>query len=209
MSSNKLIAVGIATYGQIAPEPYASMLSFYAKEQDRVKIIIEPYTYIHLARTNILLKAIDIGATHLLFIDDDMVFPKEALDLLLAHDKDIIGGLYYKRFPPHSPVIYKQQGDRLIVPSDFPKDKLFEVDSIGTGFLLIKMEVFKNSHPPFFYYGKASDFKLKQNDLFDLGEDTTFCLKARKEGLKIWVDPTIHLGHRGFKVFTKDDEIFK
>lgn len=209
MSNDKIpekrIVVGVATYGNISPEHYVSMLSFYAKEKERVKIVVEPYTYIHVARTNILTKAISLNATHVLFIDDDMIFGKDALDKLLSHNKEIVGGLYYKRIAPHTPVIYRQVGQELIIPADFPQDRLFDVDAIGTGFLLIDINVFKNSEPPFFYYGKPKDFGLKQNDLYDLGEDTTFCLKMRREGKRIWVDPTIPLGHRGSKVFSKED----
>lgn len=34
-----------------------------------------------------------------------------------------------------------------------------------------------------------------------IGEDINFCWKARDRGLKIWIDPTVMIGHIGSKIF--------
>src|SRR5271170_1557842 len=41
-----------------------------------------------------------IKATHVLFLDSDMVFPLDTMKRLLKHDKDIVGALYAARRPP-------------------------------------------------------------------------------------------------------------
>ena len=37
----------------------------------------------------------------------------------------------------------------------------------------------------------------------DAGEDAAFCLRAKEYGYKIWVDPTVKLGHVGQTVITE------
>jgi GT2 family glycosyltransferase len=199
--ANYKVLVGMPVYDSVHVETVSSLLALYRDCQTPVIIRFVPYTYIHLARNMLLMEAIDLDATHLLFIDADMVFPKDGLDKLIAHDKDIIGGLYHTRAEKHNPVIYRKKGDSLEIIEDYPKDKIFKVDVIGTGFLLIKMEVFKNMQPPFFYYADPEEYGLKSVHLADLGEDTTFCLKARKNNYKIFCDPTIKIGHIGKEIY--------
>jgi len=200
-SSNYRVLIGIAAYDKINVETCASLLTLQINSKIPIQIRFAPYTYIHVARSALLYQAVEIDATHIMFIDSDIVFPKDGIERLLNQDKDIIGGLYHKRTGDNSPVIFKQVGDKLesIAPDSMTKS--FEVDTIGTGFMLIKMEVFKKMEPPFFYYGDPSEFGLKKIALFDLGEDTTFCLKARKNGYKVWCDPTLNLGHIGTKTY--------
>lgn len=200
-SPNQRVLIGVAAYDKINIETCASLLSLYRNSKTPVQIRFAPYTYIHVARSALLYQAIETDATHIMFIDADMIFPTYGVDRLIAQDKDIIGGLYNKRAETHTPIIFKQVGDKLENIKDFPKNKSFEVDTLGTGFMLIKMDIFKKMDPPFFYYGDPDEFGLKKIPLFDLGEDTTFCLKARQNGYKIWCDPTLNIGHIGTKVF--------
>lgn len=197
------ILVGIACYQEIAVQTVTSLLSFYRTSKYPVQIRFKPYTYIHVARNSMLLDAINTGATHLMFIDSDMVFDPDAVAHLVEQDKDFIGGLYHKRISPHVPVLYRKVGQTLqniIVPPHDGKE-IFEVDAIGTGFMLLKMEAMKKMNPPFFYYAMPSEFGLKDSQVFDLGEDISFCLKARSEGFKIYCDPTFKLGHVGLEIF--------
>lgn len=198
--NNYRVMIGICAYGGFPPETVASLLSLYRSCKIPVQIRIEPYTYIHVARTNLLNSAIETNATHLMFIDADMVFPEDGVDRLAMRNKDIVGGVYKKRIEPHYPVIYRKEKDALNVIEDYKKNDLFKVDAIGTGFLLCDINVFKKMDPPFFYHGRGEKFGLKQNDLYDLGEDTTFCLKARENGFDIWADSSIDLGHISQKI---------
>ena len=199
MSDNKYqVVVGICAYGGFPPETVASLLSLNARSKTPLQIHIAAYTYIHVARTNLLHEAIEAEATHLMFIDNDMTFPPDAIDRLIAQEKDIIGGLYKKRIEPHDSVVKIRSENRLIDPPI--QSKTYKVDVIGTGFMLINMNVFNRMKPPFFYHGKGEEFGLKQNELYDLGEDTTFCLKARECGIDIWCDPTLDIGHIAQKI---------
>lgn len=136
-------------------------------------------------------QALEKDATHLLFIDSDMLFPSDALEQLLAHDKDIVGVEYHKRrFPLETVTAYMPD----IEPSE---TELFKVGIAGTGFLLIKTDVFKNPKMDknWFSFGRNAEGKNV------IGEDGWFCNTARDAGYDIWVDPVVkmlHLGEFGY-----------
>ena len=51
-------------------------------------------------RNTIVKVAQEIKADYILFLDSDMVFPSTILTTLLSRKKDIVAGLYRKRYPP-------------------------------------------------------------------------------------------------------------
>lgn len=194
---DKLILLGIPVHGNINPQVVACLLSLTAQADYPGKVHLQSNCYVHDARNKIVAEAQRIGATHLMFIDADTVFPPDGVQKLLARDLDIVGGLYFRRQPPHLPTINQLEGDKLIVPTKWPKDKPFEVFGIGTGFLLIKMSVFEKIKPPYFYF---CNFHGRP-----LGEDIYFCRKAREAGFKVWCDPTIPLQHIGEYAYDQRD----
>lgn len=166
-------------------------------------------TYIHMARNRAMVMAADLQATHLMFIDSDMTFPKWGVDRLVEQNKLIIGGLYFGRRTP-LPVVLKVNDEtkKLEIYKDVPQyEEPYETDAVGTGFMLIKTEAFAHIEPPFFSYSNPKEFELVPNPFpgNEVGEDVYFCLKARKAGLKVWVDPTIPLGHVGKRIYTRTD----
>lgn len=168
-------------------------------------------TLIHKARNKAVVEAVANQCTHLMFIDDDMTFPPEAVDTLISHNKDIIGGLCFgrKEQKTNYPIIKKIVDNEI---QDFPIEEIptwsepFEVGSTGTGFLLINMNVFKKLEPPFFYFADPEDFGMKRQPFPDdeFSEDTTFMMNARKAGFKIFVDPTITIGHVGEATYKRE-----
>lgn len=129
--------------------------------------------------------------THLLWIDDDMVFTPNAARRLLAHDLPIVGGLCHGRRAPHyAPILIHYKDDVPYYQHDYPQG-LVEVDATGGAFLLVKREVYeaiekafpKPGEGPFTDQGK--------------GEDVAFCQRARDCGYKVFVDTTLEIGHIG------------
>lgn len=138
------------------------------------------------AREKIVLRALEAECTHLCFIDSDMSFEPDALQRLIKSGeqfivkKDIIAGLFFQRYDPYPPAL--SINDKQVIPS-----KLTEVDWVGMAFTLIDMNVFKKIPRPW--------FELDFNPKHIVSEDILFCIKAKKLGFKIWVDPEIHIGH--------------
>jgi len=149
-------------------------------------------------RNEIIKDALKVGAKYVFFMDADMTFPKDALIKLISRDKDLIGGLYFRRGPPYEPFVYG--------PTDIPynfkiipmKDweEVQEVESTGAGCLLIKTEVFKKIPEPWFFYGEDPDGNITT-------EDHSFFGKAKEYGFKVYVDTTVECGHFGEIVVDK------
>jgi GT2 family glycosyltransferase len=140
--------------------------------------------------------AIAQGATHILFLDSDMVFPKNALDLLLNTERDIVGCNYLTRQPPFKPTCRDE---------DFTPIRLnaltgiSEVAYIATGCLLVTMKVFQDIGPPYF-----DTHYLQATDDWE-GEDYHFCRRARAQGYKIHCHHGLseqigHIGQRTYRL---------
>ncbi len=151
------------------------------------------------SRENIAQDVIKDGFDYLLFVDSDMVFEEDALDKLLADDKDIVTGICFKRVFPYTPAIYKEDdGNKIYM--DYPKDALFEINACGMAFCLIKADVLKEVYTEF-----GTMFKRA----YPLGEDLSFCrrwlaLNEKDNGnRKIYCDSRVKVGHIGTQIVTE------
>lgn len=138
------------------------------------------------------------NSDYILMIDDDMTFSKEILEQLVATGKEIVGVNSYSRVLPLSSTValmddkgnYKDPSKHTTWDMRVPEE-LFECYAIGTGILLIKMEVFNKIEKPWFKFDMHEDGYMIE------GEDAWFCSQAKKNGYKIFCDPTIYVGHLG------------
>jgi hypothetical protein len=148
-------------------------------------------------------------STHLMFIDSDIGWEAWHLLVLLNRDVDVIGGLYPMKSMPVKWCVNGFEG------AETGPDHLQEVTKTGTGFLLIKREVFEklNAHPavrPFVNdIGLPAELNPHMKTYFDTAvregryysEDWTFCENWRDLGGKVWVDKRVLLKHTGTYVF--------
>ena len=155
-----------------------------------VKLIMQRGADVAYNRNKWAQHAIEGKFSHLLFIDSDMSFEPDTLERMLKHDKDILGlAANRKKLPLESVVkpLNKQEENGIL-----PKE-LFEVESCGTGIMLIKTPVFEYLEAPWF------DFEYVDGER--VGEDVSFCRLARNRGYEIWVDPQIPVRHLGEYAF--------
>ena len=108
---------------------------------------------IDIARNNLAQAALDADAEWLMFIDSDTVPPPDAIAKLMAHDADIVSGLYYTRKDVILPCAYKYINGEACQLGTFEKNEVCEVDLVGMGCCLIHTRVFKN-------LPKASSYRL-------------------------------------------------
>lgn len=157
-----------------------------------------------LAREQIVDGALASGADYLLMWDADMLIPTSALFRLLRDDKPIIGALAFCGREPVKPVLYKigrevndkgEVGIRYDVIEDYIPDALQEVDAVGFGCVLIKMEVFRTIPKPWF-------------NVAGMGEDIFLALRAVKHNIPVYADTRVKTPHK--PTFTKQwhDEAF-
>jgi hypothetical protein len=149
-------------------------------------------------------------STHLMFIDADIGWEPWHLLVMLNAQKDVIGGLYPMKSLPVKWCVNGFEG------AEVSEDgTLQEVSKTGTGFMLIKRDVFEklNAHPatkPFIndiglppelnpYMKTYFDTAVRENRYYS--EDWTFCENWRDLGGKVWVDKRVLLKHTGTYVF--------
>ena len=187
------------------------------------------------ARNSLTQNFLKSDATHLMFIDADIKFFPEEVPMMVGSDKDIICGIYPKKEINWTSV--KNAMDRG-VPNDqlkyhtgsfvvnlvgyegevtVPANEPVEIWNGGTGFMLIKREVFeqlKDKVPT--YTNDVHDLSGNiKNDVIHeyfatsieddtnrlLSEDYHFCMVARKHGIKVHAAPWVHLAHMGSYLF--------
>lgn len=144
------------------------------------------------SRTWLVNRAIELGGTHLFFVDSDMFFPPDTIKRLLSLEKEIVSVDYNKRkFPLES--VLTQFADE----SEENKEHPYRVAVAGTGIMLIDLKVFTDGklELPWFNFGRGEKGELR------MGEDAWFCYTARTAGYEILVDPTIKVRHIGEYAF--------
>lgn len=156
---------------------------------------------IYQSRNELAQRSVRMASDYTLWFDSDMVFPPDTHERLYKTMKetgaDIVSGLYYRRTPPFSPVVVKElrvdeenHWTEMIEFDEIPSEP-FEADGVGFGCVLMPTDLF-------------IDIQQKYGDLFTpinrMGEDLSFCWRAKSMGFNIVVDPRIELGHVGHTI---------
>lgn len=181
--SDSSIKLGIATpsTGTIKTKTVESLIKVFKAYPDALFLSHEG-SIIHHMRERLVKRAIELECTHLLFVDSDMVFDKDAVAGLLEANKNIVGADYSRRkLPLESTAELTGEGE----------DNLFKANSIGTGFMLIKLSIFDYLPEPWFFWESNGDGDLVR------GEDYWFCQLARKHGFEVWCDLSVKVLHEG------------
>ena len=167
------------------------------------------------ARNKLVRNFMESDCTDFLFVDADVVINTDAVTRLLAlsSDKDVVAGSYPRRAKDAKFFLdfYLDKDGQL----EFDDHGLMRVESVSTGFMLIRRHVIEHmieKHPEWQYKGDGDG--ETEHALFDfmildgqyIGEDYAFCLRARQDGFKIYLDPMISLPHIGTEEFTRDFE---
>lgn len=140
-------------------------------------------------RNKLVSQALKTDATHFLFVDWDLIPPKDAIKTLGSHDKDVISGVYYSKDDFSQPLIAKG-------PSSYQGKGLEEVDVPAIGFSLIRREVYEALTPPWF-----------RTDPLHQTEEILFFQDARRMNFKLWTDFDVIAEHLG--IFSNRDEKLK
>lgn len=147
--------------------------------------------------------AIAYKAKWLMFIDADMVFPPDAVLTLIDRGKNVIGGMYFTKNKNATPLVARRVGNNSIRFDDWPKDRIYKCDEIGTGFMLINTSVFNKLKMPYFMFDYYEGAETGSGGW--IGEDYYFCRKYTEGGGQVWCDPTFDLGHVGTTIYSKYD----
>lgn len=123
--------------------------------------------------------AISANCEQVLWLDSDMVFPKNLYHKLSSYDKNVVACTYSTRTKPYRSVAFVDNNYNEKLSASFG---LHKVSSVGMGLMLVKTEVYKSLTKPWFL------FEYYENYNSYLGEDIYFCQQLQLKGFDIYVD---------------------
>jgi hypothetical protein len=156
--------------------------------------------YIPGQRELIMSDAVDEGYDYLLFVDDDVVLPEDALEKLVATAEAdprtaVVGALYYSRDSAR-PITVADWDSRDTSSAHIPAFSSWStdpVDGIGFGCALLRVSVAKELGAPYFpahIYIEREARRVRQCD-----EDYLYCERVRKAGYVVRLDARVRCPH--------------
>lgn len=187
----------------------ARMCAYEAKRGvNDIQLLQMPGTLIFTQREKLVDEALEWGADYVLWVDSDMRFSANTIEIMLARNVPILGVNATTRREPVMPTAMNLKLDR----SDNEvkqvwtkiesrgKKGIEQVTAVGFGVTLIKTDVFKKLPKPWHDVIWTDHGNV-------IGEDVSFCVKCLEQDIPVFVDHelSMHIGHIGTKTFGWDD----
>jgi len=216
--AGKKLFIGLPAYDfKVGVKLAISLAEFCVKAQQHgVQIQISNVSgcsVVSRVRNIIADQFLESDCDHLMMIDSDMCFDANDIFRLMAWNstKPIVAGIGVARKSEKVFFSMLDQDEDGSITMD--KMGLVLAKRVGTGFMMVRRDVFeclRQEHPEWIYMDQNSGKQIQA--FFDfqctpdgyIGEDYTFCDRARAHGFTVWIDPTIKLGHMGMHEFEGD-----
>lgn len=192
-------------YSEFAESLWNTMEHFRCVWPDvEICVVWQHYTPMPDCRIRVVEKALLTGATHILFVDDDMLLPPTLISELYGHGKDIVTGLCWNksREQKSKPMVgwYIPGYPVVTWTSEWYWPNVFQIDGCGLASCMIRREVFEtldrwfdwNWTQTYIRNGHEHEHTTPQ------GEDLFFCKQAKDAGYEIWCDSGILVKHMLF-----------
>ncbi|MDE2233459.1 MAG: hypothetical protein KGJ90_05110 [Patescibacteria group bacterium] len=165
-------------------------------ELENLYMLCNTTSMLSLGRESMTKDAIAWGATHILWIDDDTKFSRQAVDALLSRDVDFVAANFCRKKFPIS--FTAMDFDNKEVDSTH-KSGIEEVKKIGMGMALAKVSVLQEIGVPRYSIEWSPEYQCYQ------GEDVYLCKKLHAHGFKTYVDHdaskfVAHIGDFGYSI---------
>lgn len=203
--------IGFPTAGSIRPEFFASILRVVRLAPDASVTYTMSSRLAH-NRNELAHQFIASGREWMLTIDDDMMFDAEQVlnGIALAAERgvSVLGALAFgdDGGQVFSTVMVKDPSGSggYLKAGQWPENAIQKVDATGTALLLVHRqamldiaEQFKDRHP-------HQWFEEDIRDGLAIGEDVTFCERAKAAGYDIYVHTGIKTGHVKERILTEN-----
>ena len=157
---------------------------------------------IYDARNKLAVQAIKMEADYVMWFDSDMVFQSDTLIRLLKTAEEnkasIVSGLYFRRSAPYTPVAF----DTLTINENGAEWTDYEgeltgvhkVGGVGFGCILVDTDVIQDC---------LLEYETCFSPIGSVGEDLSFCWRAKQLGYDTYLDCDIKCGHVGHVIVTE------
>lgn len=203
------ILIAVPTFETIYPDTFKSIYDLDKAGHECLFEFVRGYDCA-TARNAIAQKALDMGTDFVLMVDNDVVLPKDALQLLMEDVRDVCLGYYAHRDADN---IYRGKVCvcRLLAPDgteyfDYTREAEYSAQEMaqlaqegagkvrihggGMGCALIHTSVFRKIEYPWYdwvnYRGAARSM---------LSEDLYFCEQCKHKGIHVYTDVRVGCGH--------------
>jgi len=203
------ILIAVPTFETIFPDTYKSLWDLDKCGHEVLFESVRGYD-VATARNRIAQKALDLETDWVLMVDNDVVLPKDALEMLLEDAREVNLGYYAHRgndnmYHGRTCIckLYDWEGKEYYhypLESEYTADEMHrmagtgrkkvEVHGGGMGCALIATEVFRKLTYPWYDWVNYGD---KNSGM--LSEDLYFCSLCRNSGIPIHADVRVGCGH--------------
>lgn len=193
MVKNKIM-IGIPTAsGLIHAQTVSALMAMKRPEGTTISCATVPRQLVDIARNTVVEITLKSNCDYLFFVDDDCAVPNNALEELLALDKDIALGIVVSRTGSNEVWVFDENNELI---KEIPTTP-FKCGGGSMGCALIKRNVLLKLWDKF--QGYAFKFETKNTDkgVEMFGEDLIYCQRARDEGFEVWCHPDISPHHIG------------
>ena len=183
----------------------AKLIGYHSRTTDDEIIVLQMSgTLIFSQRETLAEQALADGAEAILWIDSDMRFPADTLEVMLSRKMPILGVNATTRREPILPTALqlhlKEDSHEWEKVESRGKQGIEQVTAVGFGVTLTRADVFKEIPKPWFDILWTSNGGI-------IGEDVHFCIKAQDFGIDTYVDHDLSplIKHIGIKEYGWDD----
>ena len=201
------ILVAIPTYSGIPGTVLPFFLNLVAKTKELAPSIqfdffVVSHCWLPFAYQRIRQRFLRSSNKWILFLEDDICPPPDALIKLKSRNLSAVSALFFRRDPPYNPHIYyyDEGEDTYHSLMDYPGDTLVKCDMAGMGFSLFKREAFLLLNDKDFSGWKGST------------PDTSLWRALKERGIDCYVDTSViclHLQSQGKLIGEDEKKIFK
>lgn len=195
------VLIAVPTFESIYPDTFKSLW-----DMDRGGHFVE-FEFVRgydvaTARNKAVQLALDGGYDYLMFVDNDVTVPRDALVNLIGHGVDVCSGYYAHRNKDGR----QSDNSNVCKPGEFNYDTqftgaelkamrergefLFRIHGGGMGCILIRVDVFRRIKYPWYDWVNYNDDRHSM-----LSEDLYFCERCKAAQIKVHADSRVACGH--------------
>lgn len=209
-----MIGIGIPCPDRVHPDFMINLVEII--KNTKQEVIVEKEQGVRTDRNrNVILSRFVDKVTHILWLDADMLYPKDIIDTYLKEKFDVIGCLYFSREKPYKPIGYTDSGNkqtphRPILPQLVKYGQVYDVTGLGFGGMMVDVNVYKSlgkkkwmNYGRFFHIPPELRTERQQEDA--LSHDLQFCKTVKQQGFNIKLHGSIRPYHITERLIDEQD----